>query len=88
MSYDADAKQLFEELMAPIPVFVRPMVKKGIEAKIAEQKTGENATVDDVIRGFLLSAPKNMLDRTIQLLQSKNIDISKYEDIINEKKEG
>lgn len=88
MNYETDAKQLLEELTAPIPVFVRPMVKKGIESKIKEIKSTELATMDDVIRAFLMAAPSNMLDKTINLLKNKNIDLTPYEELIAQKKEG
>lgn len=82
MNYQEDAKQLLEELTAPIPVFVRPMVKKGIESKIKDVQTGEEVTQDDVIKGFLMSSPGNMRARAIALLKSKKIDLTPYEEYL------
>lgn len=83
MNYQTEAKQLLEELVEPIPVFVRPMVKKGIEAKLKEIRANEEITQDDVIRAFLLASPGNMKQKVIDLLKKKNIDLDPYEDLLN-----
>ena len=40
MEWNQDAKDLLEELVKPIPVFVRPMAKKKIEAIILDGVRG------------------------------------------------
>ena len=82
MNYQVDAKELLDELTAPIPVFVRPMVKKGIESKIKDIQTGDEITQEDVIKAFLMTSPGNMRPRAIALLKSKKIDLTPYEELL------
>ncbi|WP_216828162.1 DUF2621 family protein [Alkalihalobacterium elongatum] len=83
MSWSNEATSLLEELLAPVPVFVRPMAKKGIEAKINELANGEEVTKDHVIRGYILASPGPMQKRAVALLKSKKIDLTPYEDLLN-----
>ncbi|WP_179295392.1 DUF2621 family protein [Bacillus sp. FJAT-45350] len=89
MNWNDEAKALLEELVKPIPVFVRPMAKKGIEKNIIQQANGEEEiTKDHVIRGYIVGSPGKMQERAIAMLNSKGIDLTPYEALINETKEG
>jgi hypothetical protein len=88
MEWKPEAKALYEEFLKPVPVFVRVMIKKGIKKKIEEVASNENAvTVDKehVIHGYILAAPKGSMPRVIQMLDSKNIDYSAYQQLIDSK---
>lgn len=87
MKWQNDAILLFDEFIQPIPVFVRVMVKKGIKKKIEEVATNKQASMvekDHVIHGFILATPKGSVERTKKMLDSKNIDYSKYESLFAE----
>ncbi len=85
MEWDKEAKDLLEELLKPIPVFARPMARMGIEKKIREAAEG-TVTRDAVIRGYLIASPGNMQERAVKLLQAKNIDLTPYEQLLQELK--
>lgn len=81
MDWENEAILLFDELLKPIPVFVRPMVKKGIKNKIVEvalEEQASNVNQDHVIHGFILAAPPGSAERLKKLLDGKKIDYSKY----------
>ncbi|OLO40699.1 hypothetical protein BTR23_04280 [Alkalihalophilus pseudofirmus] len=82
MSWNDEATNFLEEILAPVPVFVRPMAKKGIQAKINELANGEEVTKDHVIRGYILASPGPMQKRAVATLKSKNIDLTPYEDLL------
>lgn len=82
MNWNNEAKSLLDEFMEPVPVFVRPMARKGIEAKIKELASGEEITTEDVIRGYILASPGKMKERAKSLLERKNIDLTPYQDIL------
>ena len=88
MNWNDDAKELLEELVKPIPVFVRPMAKKGIEKHITTNADGEEITKEDVIRGYLAASPGKMQERAIKLLESKNIDLTPYQELLEQTKQG
>lgn len=85
MNWDKDAQEFLDELVKPIPIFARPMAKMGIEKKIKEV-AGDVVTKDAVIRGYLMASPGNMQERAIKLLQSKNIDLSGYAELLEQLK--
>ncbi|MBU8906778.1 DUF2621 family protein [Desertibacillus haloalkaliphilus] len=82
MNWNEDAKAFLEELVEPIPVFVRPMAKKGIEKKITELAEGDEITKEDVIRGYILGSTGKMQQKAIETLKSKDIDLTPYEDLL------
>lgn len=81
MNWDKDAEELLDELVKPIPVFARPMARKGIERKIKEVAK-DTVTKDAVIRGYLMASSGDMRERAVKLLQAKNIDLSDYKDLL------
>jgi hypothetical protein len=78
MEWDQDARQLLEQLMKPIPIFIRPIARKGIEKKIVEQAQ-ERVTRDAVIRGYILSSSGKMKARALKTLEANQIDLKAYE---------
>jgi hypothetical protein len=88
MKWQNDAVLMFDEFIQPIPVFVRVMIKKGIKKKIEEVATKEEASTvekDHVLQGFIIATPKGSVERTKKMLDSKNIDYSKYESLFAQK---
>lgn len=85
MEWQKDAQELLEELLKPIPVFVRPMARKGIEKKIVDVAEGE-VTKEAVVRGYLIASPGNMQERAVKLLKAKGIDLAPYDDLLQELK--
>ncbi|MGO4888342.1 DUF2621 family protein [Anaerobacillus sp. MEB173] len=86
MEWNTDAQELLDELVSPIPVFVRPMARKGIEKKIAEVAEGSTITKDDVVKGYILASPGKMQDRAVKLLQAKKVDLTPYQSLLEETK--
>lgn len=87
MKYTDEAKKLLDELLKPIPVFVRPMAKKPIEKEIeAEaQKAGrEVAENEDVLRGYIIAGMKRdgNKEKLTTFLKSKGVDLEKYEELM------
>ncbi|MEW9668723.1 DUF2621 family protein [Ammoniphilus sp. 3BR4] len=85
MEWQREAQELLEELLKPIPVFVRPMARKGIEKKIVDVAEGE-VTKEAVIRGYLIASPGDMQERAVKMLKAKGIDLTPYEDLLQELK--
>lgn len=81
MEWSQEAKDLFEELLSPIPVFARPMAKRGIEKKIVEVTESNEVTVDNVVQGYILASPEKDRERVKKVLTAKKVDFSKYEDL-------
>lgn len=86
MEWNQDAKDLLEELVSPIPVFVRPMAKKKIESIILKGVEGEAVTKDDVVKGYILASPGDMQDRAVKLLKAKGIDLAPYQSVLEQAK--
>ena len=86
MEWNQDANDLLEELVKPIPVFARPMAKKKIEGIILKAVEGESVTKDDVIKGYILASPGNMQERAVKLLKAKKIDLTPFEDVLQQAK--
>ncbi|BCJ88064.1 DUF2621 family protein [Effusibacillus dendaii] len=86
MEYSAQSKQLLEELLSPIPFFVRPMAKKMIEKKvneIAAERGHSEIEQDDVICGYILAGENKDKDKIKQFLASKGIDVSLYQELFD-----
>ncbi len=86
MEWNTDAKELLEELLKPIPIFARPMARKGIEKKIIDVATGDTISTEDVIKGYIVASPGVMQDRAVKLLKAKKIDLTPYEELLAETK--
>lgn len=86
MEWNQDAKELLEELVKPIPVFARPMAKKKIEGVIKSVVEGDTVTKDDVVKGYILASPGDMQDRAVKMLKAKKIDLTPFEDILEQAK--
>lgn len=86
MEWNKEAKELLEELLKPIPIFARPMARKGIEKKIIDVAEGETITKEDVVKGYIFASPGAMQDRAVKLLKAKNIDLTPYEALLEETK--
>ncbi|MBA4536630.1 DUF2621 family protein [Bacillus aquiflavi] len=83
MEWQQDAKELLDELLKPIPVFARPMAKKGIEKSILASAEGKEAvTKDDVVRGYIAASSGNMREKAIKMLKVKGFDVSEYENTL------
>jgi hypothetical protein len=85
MEYIKEAKDLLEELISPIPVFVRPMAKKAIEKKImevAKENGHAQIEVSDVLRGYILAGSGKDKERMKEFLSKKGIDLTPYADIL------
>lgn len=85
MEWDQEARDLLDELVKPIPIFARPMAKKGIESKILAA-ANEKVTRDSVVKGYLIASPGNMQERAVKMLKAKGIDLSAYEELLQEYK--
>lgn len=83
MEWNQDAKDLLEELVSPIPVFVRPMAKKKIENTILAGVSGSVVTKDDVVKGYLAGSPGDMQERAVKILKAKGVDLTPYAELLN-----
>ncbi|MFC4769049.1 DUF2621 family protein [Effusibacillus consociatus] len=84
MEYTTKSKELLEELLSPIPFFVRPMAKKMIDKKIREvasEKGHSQIEEDDVIRGYIIAGEKKDQARIKEFLEKKGIDLSAYQEL-------
>lgn len=86
MDWNTDAKELLDELVSPIPIFARPMAKKGIEKKIIEVAEDGVVTKDAVIKGYILASPGKMQQRAVALLKAKKVDLTPYQSLLEETK--
>lgn len=83
MKWQDESSALLDELLKPLPVFVRPMAKKSIKSKIeqvAQENGAEEISHDHVIRGYILAAPDK--DRAVTALEAHNIDLAPYEELL------
>lgn len=86
MEYITKAKELLDELVAPIPVFARPMAKKAMEKKIVEvakEKGHTQIEESDVLRGYILAGSGKDKERMKEFLTKKGYDLSAYSDILD-----
>lgn len=75
------AKKLLNELVQPIPKWVRDVAKQKIAGKIGQLALEENAktiTEELLIRGYILATPKQDHKFLIKTLKRKNIDPTNY----------
>lgn len=87
MDWNTDATELLDELVKPIPIFARPMARKGIEKKILEVAAdGSEVSKDDVIKGYILASPGKMQQRAVALLKAKKVDLEPYQELLEETK--
>ncbi|WP_318503810.1 DUF2621 family protein [Bacillus sp. T3] len=86
MEWNQDAKDLLEELVSPIPVFVRPMAKKKIENIILEGVSSDTVTKEDVVKGYIIASPGDMQVRAVKLLKAKGIDLAPFEELLEKAK--
>lgn len=86
MEWNQDAKDLLEELVSPIPIFVRPMAKKKIESVILKSAAGESITKEDVVKGYIVASPGDMQERAVKLLKIKGIDLTPYQSLLEQVK--
>jgi hypothetical protein len=85
MEYIKEAKDLLEELLAPIPVFVRPMARKAIEKKIvevAEENGHQQVEPSDVLRGYIIAGSGKDKERLKEFLTRKGVDLTPYADLL------
>ena len=87
MKYTDSSKSLLDDLLSPIPFFVRPMAKKAIEKEIfaqAEQAGHSTVEDEDVVRGYIIAGTKKDTDkdRIKAVLTDKGFDIAKYQDLL------
>jgi len=82
MEWQQEAKNLLEELLKPIPIFARPMAKKGIERSILGFAEGkESVGIDEVVQGYIAASSGSMREKAYKMLKAKGIDVSQYEQV-------
>ena len=86
MEWNQDAKDLLEELVKPIPIFARPMAKKKIQGVILKVVEGDEVTKQDVIKGYIMASPGDMQERAVKMLKAKKIDLTPFEDVLQQAK--
>ncbi|WP_202080310.1 DUF2621 family protein [Caldalkalibacillus salinus] len=87
MKWENDAILLLDELVQPIPLFVRPMAKRSVKKKIieiAQQASKAKIEKDDVVHGYIAAAPKKDVNRLRSFLDEKRIDYTSYEHYLKE----
>jgi hypothetical protein len=80
-----DGKKLLNELVSPVPQLFRETAKRTIAGKIGELALKEKVTqidMDLIIRGYIIATPKRDHKWLINHLTSKNIDFSKYAELL------
>jgi hypothetical protein len=83
MKWQEDSTQLLDELMKPLPVFVRPMAKKSIKSKVeqvAQESGAEEVNKEHVVRGYIIAAPDK--SRAVTALEANQIDLTPYKNLI------
>ncbi|MBN6188143.1 DUF2621 family protein [Aneurinibacillus sp. BA2021] len=83
MKWQDESNQLLDELMKPLPVFVRPMAKKSIKNKveqIAKEAGAEEVSTDHVVRGYIVAAPDK--ERAVTALEANQINLAPYQDLL------
>jgi catechol 2,3-dioxygenase-like lactoylglutathione lyase family enzyme len=79
--WQADAENLFNELLAHVPALFRSMARRKV-TKIIEELAGYDhsaVTREHVIRGYIMSSAKIKRDRLIEPLKLCGIDPSHYQ---------
>ncbi|MFE8701857.1 DUF2621 family protein [Cytobacillus sp. FJAT-54145] len=81
MEWQQEAKELLDELLKPIPVFARPMAKKGIERSILGFAEGKDSVgKDEVVEGYIAASSGPMREKAFKMLTAKGIDVSKLQE--------
>lgn len=81
-------KALLEDLVRPVPELFRDVARQKIAGKIGElalQEQADRITEDLVVRGYILATPERDHKFLIKALQTKQIDLSKYEHLLTKK---
>ncbi|MGG3957115.1 DUF2621 domain-containing protein [Bhargavaea massiliensis] len=81
-------RALLEDLVRPVPELFRDVARQKIAGKIGElalQEQADRITEDLVVRGYILATPKRDHKFLIKALQTKQIDLSKYEHLLTKK---
>ncbi len=83
--WNEEGKLLLNELVSPVPELFRDTAKRTIAGKIGELAIKEQVTVIDldlIIRGYIIATPKRDHKWLVKHLDSKNIDFSKYQGLV------
>lgn len=83
-----EEKALLEELVKPVPELFRDVARQKIAGKIGELALQENAsriTRDLIIRGYIMATPKRDHKFLIKTLKEKQINITPYEHLLQNK---
>lgn len=86
MNWQNEAIMLLDELIQPIPLFVRSMAKRSIKNQIetvAREANANEVQKEHVIHGYLIAAPKKDTTRIKQFLKEKGIDYTPYEHLLD-----
>lgn len=84
--WDAEHKELLEELVSPVPELFRDVARSKIAGKIGElalQEQAASITQDLIIKGYILATPKRDHKFLIKTLQKKNIDYTPYQTLLS-----
>lgn len=88
MNLTDDAKIFFDELLSPIPFFVRPMAKKMILQKINEIHSDKSVLVprETLIEAYIAAGARSAKDsqRIRTFLNKKGVDITPYQHLFVE----
>ncbi|MGK2941502.1 MAG: DUF2621 family protein [Immundisolibacter sp.] len=85
MDFSTEGKEMFDKVVADIPVAFRAMAKPQIENYAKEEATkrgGASVDVDDVIRGQIRATPPFMKGQLKDGLAKLGVDASKYADLL------
>jgi hypothetical protein len=86
MNWENEAILLLDELVQPIPLFVRPLAKRSIKKQveaIASKEKVDMIRKKHVIHGYIMAAPKKDTSRIKRFLAEKGIDYKPYEHLLN-----
>jgi len=85
MDWDDDAKELFDNIVAEIPMAFRNMAKGPMQASIdgvCGDRGGDSINFDDVIRGNIKGTPAFQKSGIRPMYEKLGIDLGPYEDIL------
>ena len=83
--WNQEQKELLNELVQPVPQLFRDVAKQKIAAKIGELALKDKAEAlneEYIIRGYILATPKRDHKWLIKKLKEKQIDLSKYQHLL------
>lgn len=81
-----ESKAFLNELVEPVPTPFRDIAKHTISAKIGQIALEDNAsevTRDHCIKGYIMGTPKRDYGSLTSFLEKKDIDYSKYKDLLH-----